>query len=76
MLSFICTHVLSGIVVAISTKEKSMRLVLLWIFLLFLPLSASADQRIVNVYAWTGEIPEFAVRQFERETGIKVNFST
>ena len=48
----------------------------LWIFLLLLQLSVAANQRIVNVYAWTGEIPEFAVRQFEKETGIKVNFST
>ena len=44
--------------------------------LLALPLSTLAAERIVNVYAWTGEIPEFAVRQFEKETGIKVNFST
>jgi len=44
--------------------------------LLLSPFSAFAAEHIVNVYAWTGEIPEFAVRQFEKETGIKVNFST
>ncbi len=33
-------------------------------------------QKIVNVYAWTGEMPDAVVRQFERETGIKVNLST
>jgi spermidine/putrescine transport system substrate-binding protein len=35
-----------------------------------------ADENIVNVYAWSGEVPDFAVQQFEKETGIKVNFST
>lgn len=50
-----------------------------WLFFLLfscLPLTSQAEQQILNVYAWTGEIPEFAVRQFEKETGIKVNFST
>ena len=46
------------------------------VFVLNLPLCAYAQDRILNVYAWTGEIPEFAVRQFEKETNIKVNFST
>lgn len=36
----------------------------------------SAETNIVNVYAWTGEIPDVAIHQFEKETGIKVNFST
>lgn len=49
---------------------------LLFTLFLLLPLSAFAEDRIVNVYSWTGEVPEFAVRQFEKETGIKVNFST
>ena len=35
-----------------------------------------AKSEIVNVYAWTGEVSEKVVRQFEKETGIKVNFST
>lgn len=35
-----------------------------------------AETRMVNVYAYTGEIPDYLVRQFEKETGIKVNFST
>lgn len=38
--------------------------------------SAVASEKIVNVYAWTGEIPDTIVRQFEKETGIKINFST
>lgn len=44
--------------------------------LFFLPIMAFAQQKVVNVYAWTGEVPPFVVRQFEKETGIKVNFST
>lgn len=36
----------------------------------------SANDKIVNVYAWTGEIPDFAIKQFQKETGIHVNFST
>lgn len=43
---------------------------------LFFPLSVFAQDKIVNIYAWTGEVPDFAVRQFEKETGIKVNIST
>lgn len=31
---------------------------------------------VVNVYAWGGEIPKSLIHQFERESGIKVNFST
>lgn len=48
--------------------------------LFFITLLASsllfADENIVNVYAWSGEVSDFAVQQFEKETGIKVNFST
>ncbi len=32
--------------------------------------------KVVNVYAWGGVIPKIIIQQFERETGIKVNFST
>jgi len=49
---------------------------LLLVMVMLLPMQAFAQQKIVNVYAWTGEVPEFIVRQFEKETGIKVNFST
>ncbi|MGQ3888690.1 ABC transporter substrate-binding protein [Legionella sp. CNM-1927-20] len=31
---------------------------------------------VVNVYVWGGEIPKEIVQQFEKETGITVNFST
>jgi len=47
-----------------------------FVFLMLFPLTAMAADNIVNVYAWTGEIPDFVVRRFEKETKIKVNFST
>lgn len=34
------------------------------------------NEKIVNVYAWSGVIPDSVIQQFEKETGIKVNFST
>ena len=37
---------------------------------------AWAGQNSLNVYAWSGEVPDFVIQQFEKETGIKVNFST
>jgi spermidine/putrescine transport system substrate-binding protein len=59
--------------------EKAMtfltRLLLLLFTLLATPI-LHADEDILNVYAWSGEVPDFAIQQFERETGIKVNFST
>ncbi len=42
--------------------------------LIITPLFAA--ENIVNVYTWSGVIPDSAIRQFETETGIKVNFST
>lgn len=36
----------------------------------------AADENIVNVYTWSGVIPDSVIQQFEKETGIKVNFST
>jgi len=41
--------------------------------LLINPVLAS---KIVNIYAWGGEIPKKVLQQFEHETGIRVNFST
>ncbi len=35
-----------------------------------------ADDNILNIYAWSGVIPDFIIQRFEKETGIKVNFST
>lgn len=44
-------------------------------FLSFFSQSVFATP-VVNVYAWTGEIPDFVVQRFEKETGIKMNLST
>lgn len=43
---------------------------------LLLTTPVLADENTVNVYTWAGVIPDFVIRQFEKETGIKVNFST
>lgn len=53
-----------------------MRKILCFLCLLLLPLQVFAQQKIVNVYAWAGEISDTLIKQFEKETGIKVNFST
>lgn len=45
-------------------------------FLFPFPLIVYSAPKVLNVYAWTGEIPDEVIRQFEAETGIKVNFST
>ena len=47
-----------------------------FLFILFLPFTAHAEDKVVNIYVWTAEVPDFVVRRFEKETGIKVNFST
>jgi len=44
--------------------------------LLLFPLTAAAQDKVLNIYAWSGEIPDFAIKAFEKKTGIKVNFST
>ena len=43
---------------------------------MLLSTNARADDNIVNVYAWSGEVPDAVIQQFQKETGIKVNFST
>jgi len=48
--------------------------IFLFFFLLLLS-SYSFAKNIVNVYAWSGEIPAHLIRQFEEKTGITVNFS-
>jgi spermidine/putrescine transport system substrate-binding protein len=49
---------------------------LLALLLICLTASAFGQEEVLNIYAWTGEVPESLLRQFEKETGIKVNFST
>lgn len=45
------------------------------IAMLFCSTAYAADN-IVNVYTWSGVIPDALIQKFEKETGIKVNFST
>ena len=48
-----------------------------YVFLLCILISNSIwAKKVVNVYAWGGEIPRHVIQAFERETGIDVNFST
>lgn len=35
-----------------------------------------ANENILNVYTWSEEIPEKIIKQFEKETGIEVNYSS
>ncbi len=55
-------------------REAAFRTLLFILFFFASPLFAA--ENIVNVYTWSGVIPDFAIKQFEKETGIKVNFST
>jgi spermidine/putrescine transport system substrate-binding protein len=60
-------------------EEKTMKALLRFALTTFCATSAAAlfaAENIVNVYTWSGVIPDAAIRQFETETGIKVNFST
>ncbi|EKD53729.1 MAG: hypothetical protein ACD_60C00159G0009 [uncultured bacterium] len=43
---------------------------------IFFLASATFADNVLNVYTWSGVVPDFAIQQFEKETGIKVNFST
>lgn len=56
--------------------KSPMKSMLRFMILFLLPLAVYANENVVNVYAWTGEVPDFVVRTFEKETGIKVNIST
>lgn len=45
-------------------------------FLLFLTSLVYAHENSLNVYTWSEEIPEKIIKQFEKETSIKVNYSS
>jgi spermidine/putrescine transport system substrate-binding protein len=42
----------------------------------FASTAFAANENVVNVYAWAAVIPDAMIQKFEKETGIKVNFST
>ncbi len=52
-----------------------MKKIFVFFLCLCLPLATHAEDKILNLYAWTGEISDSVIRRFEKETGIKVNFS-
>lgn len=39
-------------------------------------VTAEAAEKVVNIFNWSGYMPASVLRQFEKETGIKVNYST
>lgn len=43
------------------------------VLLLFIHLTALAKDKVLNLYTWATDVPDHVVRQFERETGIRVN---
>jgi len=57
-------------------SRRTTRCLFLSFISLFLTLPIQAATPILNIYAWAGEIPDPVLRQFEKETGIKINFST
>jgi putrescine transport system substrate-binding protein len=42
--------------------------------MVLLPVVASAQEKVVNVYNWTDYIDPYAIARFERETGIHVHY--
>lgn len=48
----------------------------LLLLILMMTTQAFANNNVVNIYNWTGYMPQSVLNQFTKETGIKVNFST
>jgi len=46
------------------------------LFFCFIHSAYAASSEILNIYTWAGEIPDAVIAQFEKETGIKVNYAT
>lgn len=49
---------------------------LIAIFAVLFALTAQAADDVLNVYNWSGYMPDSVLKQFEKETGVKVNYST
>jgi spermidine/putrescine transport system substrate-binding protein len=49
---------------------------IIFLSLLIWSFPSFAKENILNVYTWSEEIPEEIIKQFEKETGIKVNYSS
>ena len=52
------------------------RMVILFLLLILLCGCNKKDEKTLNVLNWSSYIPDEVVRNFEKETGIKVNYST
>lgn len=50
--------------------------ILLFILTLIFCLPAGADEQVLNVYNWSGYMPDAVLKQFTKETGVKINYST
>lgn len=48
----------------------------IFFYFLFVSMTFAQDEKIVNVYNWSGYIPSSVLVKFEQETGIRVNYST
>ncbi len=57
-------------------KEETMKYTWLLILSLFSSLVFADNEKVVNVYVWSQELSPDIVEQFQKDTGIKVNYST
>ncbi len=53
-----------------------MRITLILILLMGMSGVHATGNKVVNVYTWSGYIPDSVIQKFEEETGIRVNYST
>lgn len=52
------------------------RLYMLLCLIMLVCANVYAKENILNIYAWSEEIPDQVIEQFEKETGIHVNYAT
>lgn len=57
-------------------KALTLALALLCVLPLLLTTGCAPSQKVLNVYNWGDYIGEDVIKDFEKETGIKVNYST
>jgi spermidine/putrescine transport system substrate-binding protein len=53
-----------------------MKKIFTFLLMLFFPLVLNAATNTLNIYNWSGYLPIKILQQFEKETGIQVNYST
>lgn len=57
-------------------KNIYYRCICLFILMALTTMTSYANDKVLNLYIWYGEIPDAIIQKFEQETGIKVNYST